>query len=802
VILRASRLARSCLLLPLFAASALSCADTNSAQPACEDGVDNDGDGYFDENDPSCIVGHPDEGDDPITDCNDGEDDDEDGLTDLDDPGCSNPADDSEVGSGTPACKDGEDNDGDGKVDYPADPGCSNPLQNNEADGCPDGPCPQCADGEDNDGDGKTDYPADPGCNAASDNQEITSDPTACAGMPFMPMPEGGVASGMFMSGNGMLNTMCGGETALGAGREQVYELFLESPKVVVATTDLSSTTANTVLYIRESCGDAASELACNDDARTGATGSTITVALDAGYYYVVVDNKNTATAGNVQLRVDLFPGVGTACDPEADAPCAPGLVCRSLEGASAPTCEEPVCDDGRDDDADGITDFPLDPGCESPGDTTEDDDCPDGTSCPACADGIDNDGDGLVDYPMDTACRSASQDIEACGMEEDPIVMMTSGSHSGTLVGAHDNFQPVCGGTGGFEIAHLFTLTVPVETLEFDTNDSAADTILVVDDPSCDNQETQCDDEGGEPFGASKITLTDPAPGQYVAFVGAYSTFYNDDTYNLHVKGTVAPLAACTDPGFAAGYLVCPTGYVCDGAICQPPACSDTLDQDSDGHVGFPADPGCADALDNTEEDDCPTGPNCPACANGLDDDGDGQIDYPNDTQCTAASRASEACAIETDPIGTISTNITTGSTAGAGATVSPPSGCSFGSGGPEVAYYLTLPVPVTNLRLDTDLTLTDTVVYLDDASCDGGIDVNWCDDDDAASGYGSDVTIPSVPAGAYAVFVDSYCATCTGTFQLRIHGTAAVGAACTDPLFAAGVITCPTACNAGVCQ
>ena len=41
---------------------------------------------------------------------------------------------------------------------------------------------------------------------------------------------------------------------------------MITSPTVIVATTDTDGTSANTVLYLREDCGDATTELACNDD--------------------------------------------------------------------------------------------------------------------------------------------------------------------------------------------------------------------------------------------------------------------------------------------------------------------------------------------------------------------------------------------------------------------------------------------------------------------------------------------------------------------------------------------------------
>jgi hypothetical protein len=63
-----------------------------------------------------------------------------------------------------------------------------------------------------------------------------------------------------------------------------------------------------------------------------------------------------------------------------------------------------PGCADGLDDDADGLTDFPADPGCQDALDAWEQH---------ACSDGVDNDLDGLVDYPGDPGCSDANDHRE-----------------------------------------------------------------------------------------------------------------------------------------------------------------------------------------------------------------------------------------------------------------------------------------------------------------------------------------------------------------------------------------------------
>src|SRR5450755_1749815 len=68
-------------------------------------------------------------------------------------------------------------------------------------------------------------------------------------------------------------------------------------------------------------------------------------------------------------------------------------------------------------------------------------------------------------------------------------------------------------------------------------------------------------------------------------------------------------------------------------------PQCSDGRDNDGDGKIDYPYDPGCQSPQQDTETDDCPDGPNCPQCSNGKDDDGNGITDFPDDPGCTSAS-------------------------------------------------------------------------------------------------------------------------------------------------------------------
>ena len=94
-------------------------------------------------------------------------------------------------------------------------------------------------------------------------------------------------------------------------------------------------------------------------------------------------------------------------------------------------------------------------------------------------------------------------------------------------------------------------------------------------------------------------------------------------------------------------------------GARPQPPAppppvavvapvlvCSDGVDNDGDGLIDFPADPGCT-AVDDVDETDPPQ------CSDGKDNDGDGLVDFPSDKGCAAADDKDETNPCNTSETG-----------------------------------------------------------------------------------------------------------------------------------------------------
>lgn len=67
-------------------------------------------------------------------------------------------------------------------------------------------------------------------------------------------------------------------------------------------------------------------------------------------------------------------------------------------------------------------------------------------------------------------------------------------------------------------------------------------------------------------------------------------------------------------------------------------PQCADNIDNDGDGKIDFPFDPGCSSLLDTAEFNS-----SVGACADGIDGDNDGRLDFPADSGCSSASDSSE---------------------------------------------------------------------------------------------------------------------------------------------------------------
>ncbi len=766
---------------------------TSVVNNECFDGIDNDNDGFYDGADPGCIENFSKESPDPdIPACSDGADNDKDGLLDFEDPGCFNLLDNDEYDEPVPACRDGIDNDGDGLYDYPNDPGCLLNLEDSEEDDCPDGDsCPPCSNGVDDDGDGFIDFPDDPGCDSAGDTDEFSSDPSICgASVRLEDLSPDGTTLGRLRreESNDLISPECGG-----AGSEAVYEFSLDKPRALSASTNVEQTTIDTVLYVRQECRDPATELGCADDVTPNGPSELFIERIEPGDFYLVVDSFRANRSGDFTLLTEFTIPRGEPCGPVGDS-CSPGLVCRKLTpDAPEETCEFPECRDGLDNDGDGKTDFPVEPGCETPDDNTELDDCPDGPGCPECSNGVDDDFDTLVDFPDDPGCSSAADtfEIDPCG-PIDKVEQISFGVLNGNTSG-DSAFSPSCSfGGNDPEAVHGLVINRDLISVTFSTLGSTFDTITSVKFASCDNDDLACEDPDSE---GETVTIESPEQGAYYVFVDGN---FGSGDYVLEVTGVIPGGDACD---VAVPALACEEGFFCDAttSICELAACNDQNDNDGDGKTDFPNEPGCESPSDNDETDDCPDGPGCPECSNEIDDDADGIIDFGDDVGCVSAGDTSENdCDAETDEILRVTEGTSTASTNGFN---NDSQGTCGGSFGVDRLHTLKVTSELESLRVDTAGSTLDTVIYVRGPDECGAEELGCNDENQDVPSGNSLVELDEVSPGVYFIFIDSFSG--QGDYTLNVRGVIKGGEACEDALIQNGLYECAEGfdCRDGVC-
>ncbi|MCB9545031.1 MAG: hypothetical protein H6706_03970 [Myxococcales bacterium] len=650
--------------------------------PACSDGIDNDGDGRADLDDPGC-EGPNDEDERNPAQCDDDLDNDQDGFTDFpDDPGCGSIFDDDEDNPPpTPQCADGIDNDRDGLVDE-QDPGCSSAADPREAD--PDVP-PQCFDGIDNDLDGIIDFPDEPGCGAAGDDDEQDPpNPPACAngvdddGDDYTDYPDDPGCAGV--GDRDETDKEIAPACFDGQDNDRDGRIDYPDDDGCVAASDYSERGACGNVYDPPSLQNGVSLVV--DTARgvfetegsCGGRGSP-----EVAFQYRLardVEALEISTVGAAtQVPTTLYVRRTACLDPTAEVGCQredvaaspPGhtlvinqptrgdyyIFVDGVAGAGGPAqvtvTERPLaeCLNRIDDDDDGRIDYPADPGCEYPGDREE----ADGDIFPACSNDEDDDGDGLVDYPLDVGCISAgaNSEVDVCGQgvafEE---FFFEQGFVLGNLADGTNVMQGNCGGQGANEVIYFFNNPFNAR-LTFSTahpESVAATTLYVRRD--CADRATELGCDTGQDAGAmnGRVVLEQaPVGGYWVIVDGRFGV---GGPFKLTVE------AERLDPGCADGRDNDGDGRVDgDDPGCASPddederdeagppsVCNNGEDDDDDGLIDYPYDPGCLTRGSGSEEDPAVA----PACANGQDDDADGFIDFPLDAGCQARGDNNEA--------------------------------------------------------------------------------------------------------------------------------------------------------------
>lgn len=280
-------------------------------------------------------------------------------------------------------------------------------------------------------------------------------------------------------------------------------------------------------------------------------------------------------------------------------------------DGQSAtPTCSPincvprpPQCNDGKDNDGDGQTDFPADPGCTGTEDNDETDPPP-----PACSDGIDNDGDQMVDHPFDPGCASPEDTDESNA----PVAVCNDGI---------DNDQD---GKTDF----------PEDEGCWSPGDTGEDHV-----PACrdgfDN-----DTDGSVDFPAD---VGCAGPDDESEAINPQCNDQTDNDGDGLIDHPQDP--QCESPN---------DDREADGDPPPDPQCSDGIDNDGDGDIDYPQDEDCTGFTDNNESSYDPDEPY--VCA--ADINGNGDIDteaeyqycdnYPDDAVCPIQR---QQCELNTDP-------------------------------------------------------------------------------------------------------------------------------------------------------
>ncbi|WP_372880299.1 hypothetical protein [Psychromonas sp.] len=484
----------------------------------------------------------------PVYQCADGFDNDGDGLIDMADSGCASFTDTSEFADNE--CDDGLDNDGDGLIDV-ADSGCSSFSDTSEfADN-------ECDDGLDNDGDGLTDV-ADQGCFSASDVSEFADN--ECD-------------DGFDNDGDGLIDVADSG---------------------CASSSDTSEFAGNE----------------CDDD----------------------LDNDGD--------------GLTDVADPG----------CSSASDVSEFADNE--CDDGLDNDGDGLTDI-ADPGCiDLTGfDETNCGDgiceaeeswqtCPLDCAVPQCSDGIDNDADGLADFPNDPGCLSDTDDNEIDELPTATISSIISQSSDdaeeksgGSMSLSSSDLELVYDGSNQVVGMRFQNIEIPqaaiitnayIEFAADETNSITTNLELFAQDT--DNAPTFLTSSYDI---SSRVKTSASVQWSNVPAWNSVSEKHRSPDISLIIQAVIGRSGWLS--GNSIVIIVTGTGkrtaesyngesqnapllvieYTTEAPVSQ---CADGLDNDGDSLIDM-ADFGCADASDTSEFADN-------ECDDGLDNDGDGLID------------------------------------------------------------------------------------------------------------------------------------------------------------------------------
>jgi hypothetical protein len=236
------------------------------------------------------------------------------------------------------------------------------------------------------------------------------------------------------------------------------------------------------------------------------------------------------STAG---LCADGFDNDG---DGLTDFPLDPGC---SDAGDGTERSDDLVCDDGQDNDEDGLIDM-ADPGCTEPADSTE----TSGTL--ECDDGQDNDGDGQTDFPLDPGCvdvfdTSELSDTLDCddGLDNDGDGLTDFGSDPGCQSLADTS-----------EVDAPIVVQLPVSTGNDDAEEKSDGSMTLT---SSDLE--MLDYDAGPPHRAVGVRFDQVSVPPGATVESAYIQFVADQTDTAAAQLIIQGQASGNAPGFSTAF-------------------------------------------------------------------------------------------------------------------------------------------------------------------------------------------------------------------------------------------------------
>ncbi len=433
--------------------------------------------------------------------------------------------------------------------------------------------------------------------------------------------------------------------------------------------------------------------------------------------------------------------GNGGGGDGGSPGACQYDFDCDDADPCTTGRCQDGSCSfEPRDQDGDGF----VSAACGG-------DDCNDlnPNASPAmpeiCGDGTDNDCNGVSDC-LDPECESDPE----CVCQPSPFGEQCENGQDDDCDGAVDCNDADCVGT----LACGCTDDESGRCGDGIDNDcdGAADCLDgdCLDDPLCECSSTaESCDNGADDDCDLLIDCADPECRGTWACVCQPPGF--TESCDDGADNDCDALVDCADPD-------CLTASACSD--CSRERCNDGVDNNCNGKID------CADA-------ECYFAPQCPAlpelCSNSLDDDHDTRVDC-QDPDCAS----NPYCVLKQ------SNCLSPRYIAGSGSYYGDTSGNigenrgSCGGEAGEAVFYFVLGSAAA-VHIDSVGTSFDSMLYVREGSCEGGVEIG-CDDDSGGSSWSAALDFALLYPGTYYVFLDGYAVdpyggANEGPFQLNIE-------------------------------